>query len=210
MIDVLKRAHTVVSPSTWLADRCEAVSGVRPVVVRHGVSNAWLNPQPVARHGILFVGTVAAHKGPDRVVAAWRKVCPTGAPPLTMHGPMQDADLLLGHRWAGPLDHAGVRDALDRAQVLVVPSQWPENAPLIVIEARARGCPVIATDLGGTSEILVHGRDGHLVPPGDDAALCTALASALAEPATPAPPPAWSKQSQELLALLGSAARSNP
>ena len=210
MVDVLKRAHTVISPSQWLAERCASVSGLRPVVVRHGVHDDWLKPPTQPRHGVLFVGTVAPHKGPDRVVAAWRKVCPTGAPPLTVHGPMQDAALLLGHRWAGPLDHAGVRAALDRAQVLVVPSQWPENAPLIILEARARGCPVIATDLGGTREILQDGRDGRLVPLGDEAALCSALASVLDQPVCPAPPPAWSAQADRLLALLQDAARSSP
>jgi len=210
MLDLLHRAHTVVSPSQWLADRCEAVAGIRPIVVRHGVDKAWLARSEASRHGVVFIGTVAAHKGPDRAVSAWRRACPEGRPPLRVHGPVQDVDLLQGHPAAGPLDHAGVRDALDRAQVLVAPSQWPENAPLIVLEARARGCPVVATDIGGTREILQHGRDGRLVPPGDVAALSTAIRELLQSPPTPAAPPDWDTQADRLIELLRQAAAGAP
>ena len=66
-------------------------------------------------------------------------------------------------------------DELSRIDVLVVPSIWYENAPLVVYSALAAGVPVVATDLGGLSETIVHGRNGLLFEPGNPAALAAEL-----------------------------------
>lgn len=52
-----------------------------------------------------------------------------------------------------------------------------------ILEAMATGLPVVATDVGGTSEAVVHGETGLLVPVGDPAALADALGALLANPA---------------------------
>jgi glycosyltransferase involved in cell wall biosynthesis len=52
-----------------------------------------------------------------------------------------------------------------------------------ILEAMACGLPLVATDVGGTSEVVVHGDTGLLVPPGDPAALADALSTLLANPA---------------------------
>ena len=61
-----------------------------------------------------------------------------------------------------------------------VQSSIAEGMPNSILEAMATGLPVVATDVGGTSEVVVHGETGLLVPPGDPAALADALASLLA------------------------------
>ena len=53
---------------------------------------------------------------------------------------------------------------------------------LVVLEAMARGVPLVATAAGGIPEIVRPGRDGLLVPPGDAAALAGALDRLLADP----------------------------
>lgn len=65
--------------------------------------------------------------------------------------------------------------------LLVLPSEW-EAYSIAVLEAFACGVPVLATDVGGTAELLGHGSAGGLVRPGDPEALADALAGALAEP----------------------------
>ena len=52
-----------------------------------------------------------------------------------------------------------------------------------VLEAMASGIPVVATAVGGTPELLDHGRCGILVPPDDAAALADALSRLLQDPA---------------------------
>ncbi len=67
------------------------------------------------------------------------------------------------------------------ADVVVNPS-FSEGLPNVLLEAFSLGKPVIATDVGGTSELVHHERTGWLVPPGDAAALAARIRSALAEP----------------------------
>lgn len=86
-----------------------------------------------------------------------------------------------------PLDAPRVMAQTD---ALVVPSLWMENAPLTVLQARAAGVPVIASDVSGVREVLDPARHGVLVPPGDVRALADAMRSAiLAGPRRYAPDP---------------------
>src|SRR5213078_762420 len=61
-----------------------------------------------------------------------------------------------------------------RFDVLALPSTI-EGLPLVILEAMARGRPVVATPVGGTPELVVDGETGLLVPPRDPAALAAAL-----------------------------------
>ena len=50
-----------------------------------------------------------------------------------------------------------------------------EGTPVVAIEALASGCPVVATDAGGTATVVRHGESGYLAPIGDTAALAAHL-----------------------------------
>lgn len=76
--------------------------------------------------------------------------------------------------WAGRRnDMARVVPAFD----VSVLASLEENLPLVILEAMAASVPVIATDVGGVAECLLHGETGLLVPPSDTHALGQALAS---------------------------------
>jgi glycosyltransferase involved in cell wall biosynthesis len=69
------------------------------------------------------------------------------------------------------------------ADVVVVPSRW-DALSLSLAEAAASGCCVVATDAPGAREVLGDGGErGAVVPLGDDAALVTAIAQRLTDPA---------------------------
>jgi glycosyltransferase involved in cell wall biosynthesis len=65
---------------------------------------------------------------------------------------------------------------------LVVNSSRNEGTPVALIEAMAAGCPVVATDVGGTPDLFGEGARGLLVPAADPHALATAMLRALDEP----------------------------
>ena len=95
-------------------------------------------------------------------------------------------DLGLGDRVEMPGWIADVGPWYDKARVLAVSSR-SESFALTLVEAMARGLPVVSVDSRGPREILANGHYGTLVPPGDPQALDRALEAALAEPGDPAP-----------------------
>ena len=81
--------------------------------------------------------------------------------------------------WVGEQDSAAFLADLDLFAMVSEPSGCP-NASL---EAMAAGLAVVATDVGGAREQIVHGETGLLVPRGDAAALGDALAELARDPA---------------------------
>jgi glycosyltransferase involved in cell wall biosynthesis len=75
-------------------------------------------------------------------------------------------------RFLGALDDIG--PLLTAADAVVLPSRW-EGLPLALLEALARGRPVVASAVGGVPEVVEDGVHGRLVPPGDPVALADAL-----------------------------------
>jgi glycosyltransferase involved in cell wall biosynthesis len=81
----------------------------------------------------------------------------------------------LGHR----TDIVNLHQAFD----LFVQSSEYEGTPNAVLEAMAMETPLVATDVGGTSELAFPGEHGVIVPPGDEAALRAGIGMVLADPA---------------------------
>jgi len=71
-----------------------------------------------------------------------------------------------------------VGDLLSAADVLALSSRW-EGLPNAVLEAMAAGLPVVATNVGGTPELVVEGETGYLVPPADPGAMAERLSRLL-------------------------------
>ena len=56
---------------------------------------------------------------------------------------------------------------ITKSRAVAVPSEWYENCPMSVLEAKACGKPVIGARIGGIPELVRHGLDGFLFAPGD-------------------------------------------
>jgi glycosyltransferase involved in cell wall biosynthesis len=85
-------------------------------------------------------------------------------------------------QFMGRIANDRVGEVLADSDVMVVPSLWFENSPVVIQEARAVGVPVVASGHGALAEKVRHGVDGLLFPPGDAAALHQVLRQILAKP----------------------------
>lgn len=73
------------------------------------------------------------------------------------------------------LGHRSDINQLMNAADLLVHTAFQEPFGRVLLEASASGLPILATDVGGTSEMLHSGKEAMLVPPGDSTALLDAL-----------------------------------
>ncbi|MFD7923849.1 glycosyltransferase family 4 protein [Streptomyces sp. NPDC059740] len=129
----------------------------------------------VGRPLLLVVARLTAHQGHRVVLDAarsWRHETP---PPLVVFAGEGELRGELGRRVAEeelPVRLLGRRDdvseLLTAADLVVLPSRW-EARPLIAHEALRAGVPLVATDVGGTRELV--GEGAALVPYGDATAL---------------------------------------
>ncbi len=69
----------------------------------------------------------------------------------------------------------------ERGGVLVIPSLWPENQPIVPLEAMARGVPVVGSKVGGIPEIVEDGYNGRLFEPGNLEELVDSIEYCLSE-----------------------------
>ena len=177
--DAFLRLDVLLSPSSWLAQQAQAQGLGHIQHLPHGSPPAAKSTQ---KGPLVFLGSLAPHKGPHLVakaVEAARKKDPT-VPALEIIGPPGEPEYMatLPSEWVHPaLPPEAVADKLSTARALVLGSIWPENAPLVVLEARAAGCPVVAPNIGGLPEIIEHERDGLLYPAGDINALEAAIST---------------------------------
>jgi glycosyltransferase involved in cell wall biosynthesis len=63
----------------------------------------------------------------------------------------------------------------ERIDMTVLPSLYKEGLPNVLLESMAMGVPVVSSDIGGVSEIVLDGETGYLVEPGDVSALSDAI-----------------------------------
>jgi glycosyltransferase involved in cell wall biosynthesis len=127
----------------------------------------------------LFVGRLEEVKGVGVLLAAARKLTSSIEVTLVGKGPLE-REVQQAHndgvvRYLGFRNGPEVRALMDAAMCLVVPSVWEENCPMVVLEAGARGCPIVASDRGGLRELVNNGSDGLLFSPADAEALTHAL-----------------------------------
>jgi len=165
-------------------------------VIYGGVDSELYPMRPELAHdgSLVFLGRVLAHKGVHFLIA--------GLPPgvlLHVVGPWPDAAYLDHLRtlaagkavtFHGALPDAEVRAILGRAMALVHPTPLDDSGSarvhelfgLALVEAMARGCPVIAADAASLPEIVTPEVNGLLVPPNRPEAIGEAVLRLAGEP----------------------------
>jgi glycosyltransferase involved in cell wall biosynthesis len=187
------RTDLFLFESSFVADLYRTVIG-RPRamvrVVRNGIAEAEFEPVMPAPDAtdIVCVGELRPVKAMDVLIEALgilkhsgRRVTATiaGEGPDAAKLKAQAARLGLADqiRFIG---HCPARKAFAMGRMLVIPSR-AESLPYVVLEAAAAGLPIIATNVGGVSEIFGP-QTPRLIPPEDIVALIGAITAAIDDP----------------------------
>ena len=136
----------------------------------------------------VFVGRLVKDKGINELVEAFKRI--KGARLVLVGSQEPDLDPLepetINEITSNPAIEAvgeqlDVRPWYARADAFVFPS-YREGFPNVVIEAGAMGLPSIVTDINGSREIVIDGKNGVIIPPRSVGALCVAMQSFIDNP----------------------------
>lgn len=197
---ILPAVDRFIAPSRFLRERF-LEWGIPPeqiVHMRTGIDLSGFEGferRPQERTVITFIGTLAPHKGVHVLLEAWGALAPElkANAELRVYGPpshnpeyvagLERQAAKVGARMLGRLERDAVTDALAEASLLVVPSIWYENSPLIILEALATHTPLAVSNLGGMAELVQPGATGFHFEMGSAEDLGRVLGEVLAEPA---------------------------
>jgi glycosyltransferase involved in cell wall biosynthesis len=163
---VLRRARLVIAPSTALAEEARRLGASDVRTIPSGVDLPGEVGDPADPPEILYAGRLSPEKGVRELTAA-----AAGMPLVVVgDGPLRDeVPGALGFK-----PHDELERYYERAAIVACPSHR-EGFGVVCAEAMAHGRPVVAGDVGGLRDLVVHEETGLLVPPGDVEALRASL-----------------------------------
>jgi glycosyltransferase involved in cell wall biosynthesis len=187
---------------TRLMERILAKNGLDLRLITYlpyGISMGHISPSSMRKKkqgteplSVGFIGTLYEHKGAHVLIKAVRSL-PTAIPvELKVYGNLEEFPDYVSELkrvafgdprilFCGTFPNAEIGQIFSNLDVLVVPSIWYENTPLVIYSAQAAGCPVIASNLGGMAEAVEHEENGLLFPPGDVDGLSKTIARLVAD-----------------------------
>jgi glycosyltransferase involved in cell wall biosynthesis len=192
MIEEYETADSITVPSTFVRNSFleQGVSPSRINVIPYGVRTALFrptSPPPQDVFRVLFVGNFCIRKGARYLLEAFRAF-PHPKKELAIVGPVsdelrayaaavRDPDI----RFVGVVPNAELNAYYSASHVMVLPS-IEEGLALVMAEALACGCPVIASENTGAKDLFTHEREGFIVPVRDPAAIRDCLVRLADEP----------------------------
>jgi glycosyltransferase involved in cell wall biosynthesis len=184
-LSVLEIVDRIISPSRFLRDIYiqSGIPASKISYIRQGrdfpnLSDDVRKTKPSANLRIGYLGQIAPHKGVDVLIKALRSI---SNPRLSLMiygnvekfpGYMKQLERICGddQRIEFKGSYTSERQLtriLEGIDIVVVPSVWYENSPNTILEAFAHYTPVVASDIGGISELVEDNVNGLLFSPGD-------------------------------------------
>ncbi len=135
-----------------------------------------------------FVGRITPPKGVHILIRAFSSIEEKRGASLKIYGDAGKYRIYLSELgdedvyFMGGFDNKEIDRVLDNIDILVVPSIWYENSPLVIQEAFLKGIPVITSNIGGMKELVDDGVDGFLFNVGDEKSLKKILEKVIKNP----------------------------
>jgi len=175
----------IISPSHWLLEEHRQrgffknsktkITKLENILNIKLPEEATTNYQPQSFKNLLFAGQIESHKGILFLLDAFKRLAdPEMTLTIAGNGSLLNQVQKLAEtnkriKFLGRLDNLTLKEKIKEADVLIMPSLCYENYPVIILEARQAGIPVIASNLGGIPETL--GKRDRLFNPKDAADL---------------------------------------
>ncbi len=165
-----------IAPSLFLRNKYieYGIPREKIIYMDYGFDKAIINgkekiPYKKLRFG--FLGRIIPVKGISHLMDAFNKVDHSKAE-LFIHGRLPASSIYLKNRrndsvFKGSYNYGDISKVLSNIDVLVVPSIWYENSPLVIHEAFLAKIPVITSNLGGMAELVEDKKNGLLFEPGN-------------------------------------------
>lgn len=146
------------------------------------------------RPTVLFVGRLEERKGFQHLLRSFRSVAEAIPDARLLVVGAYDKDDKADHvryarrhglhgvRFVGHVPAEDIPRYYRSADVFCAPSTGFESFGIVLLEAMAAGTAIIASDIAGYRDVLTDGKEGRLVPPGDESALAEALVTLLRTP----------------------------
>lgn len=180
----------VISPSSWLLDfykqrgffpKSKLIHLPNPVSMEKGKEKG---ENINRRNNFLFIGQLEEHKGILFLANSLKQsdldfhlsIVGEGRDEKKLRGIIQDDNRF---KMVGKVPHDKIGDFLNEAGYLIVPSLCYENSPTVIYEALASNTPVIASKIGGVSELIQENKNGLTFKAGDKDDLLTKIKKAL-------------------------------
>jgi glycosyltransferase involved in cell wall biosynthesis len=174
---------TLLCPSAFMAEQLR-LGGYGDAVLHLplGHDAAAIDAGTGCGAGVLYAGRLSREKGVHLLIDAMAQV--SGDLTICGDGPERAELERLGAerlgermRFLGHVSHAVVLDQMRAAAVVVVPSTWAENQPLVVLDAMACGVAIVAGNTPALAELVEGSGAGVCVNAADSGALSRAIAS---------------------------------
>lgn len=148
---------------------------------------------PSAYSRFLFIGRLQPYKGAHLLVEAFNNLSSPAGATLTVYGGPDGHEAYFTHlkmmmaaneriRFSGEIALDKIGQAFADADYFVLPVTWHENSPLILLDALQARTPVIASQVGGVTDIIKDGVNGLLFPMGDKHALQAVMQRVIDQP----------------------------
>jgi glycosyltransferase involved in cell wall biosynthesis len=144
------------------------------------------DPGPGDGDFVVFVGRLDESKGVRTLLRAWQLLGREIPLRIIGDGPLAAivSEFVKKNEhttWLGGMSFGDTLNAIGQANLLVMCSQWYEGQPRVIIEAFAKGTPVVAPRLGAMREMIEEGITGRFFEPGDAEGLAQCVTAIMAE-----------------------------